>query len=98
MEVEGEVVTTGSGSPPEEDNSESPAAVAFVPKPDTNQLQDDGQAARDLDTDSFDLAASATDLRSWLRTPMGFWASWMVVVVGAVVVAGAIRWFVVRRQ
>ena len=100
VEVGGEVVTTAgvSGSPPEANNSDSPVAVAFVPKPDANQIQDDGQAARDVDTNSFDLAAPATDLRSWLRTPLGFWASWLVVVVGAVVVAGAIRWFVVRRQ
>lgn len=96
VEVEGEVVTAGSGSSPE--NREGPVAVAFVPKPDANQIRDDGQAAWDLDSNFFDLAASATGLRSWLRTPMGFWAWWLVVVVGALVVAGAIRWFVVRRQ
>lgn len=98
VEVEGEVVTAGSGSSSEPNNTESPVALAFVPRPDANQIQDDGQAARDLDSNSFDLAASATGLRSWLRTPMRFWASWLVVVVGAVVVAGAIRWSVVRRQ
>jgi hypothetical protein len=97
VEVAGEVVTSES-APQDPDDGDGPVAVAFIPKPDEGQAQGDGLAARDLDPNSFELAAPATGLRTWLRTPFGFWASWLVVVVGAVVVAGAIRWFVAKRQ
>jgi hypothetical protein len=97
VEVAGEVIT-GESPPQDATNSDGPVAVAFVPKADEGQAQGDGLAARDLDTNSFDLAAPATGLRSWLRTPVGFWGAWLVVVLGAVLVAGAVRWYVARRQ
>jgi hypothetical protein len=95
--VAGEVVTSET-PPPDSGESAGPVAAAFVPKPEGGQAQGDGLAARDPDVDSFDLAAPATGLSTWLGTPFGFWASWLAVIIGAVVLAGTVRWFVARRQ